>query len=92
MIVYKITNKTNGKIYVGQTKRTLKERIKDHKKAKNSLIGKDIKQYGTDNFTIEILETITTREEAYEKETEWIKKLDCIYPKRIQPMLWWNFY
>ena len=26
MLIYKITNKINGKIYIGQTTRTLKER------------------------------------------------------------------
>jgi len=81
MVVYKITNKLNNKVYVGQTSRTMKERIKDHKKSNNSLIGKDIRQFGIDNFSIEILEEVSTREEAYRKEIEWIAKCDCLIPK-----------
>ena len=30
MLIYKITNKINGKIYIGQTTRTLKERWADY--------------------------------------------------------------
>ena len=30
MIIYKYTNKLNGKIYIGQTVRTLEERLKEH--------------------------------------------------------------
>ena len=44
MIIYKITNLINGKIYVGQTQQTLKQRIGQHKRAKNTLIGKAIKK------------------------------------------------
>ena len=81
MVVYKITNKLNNKVYVGQTSRTMKERIKDHKKTKNSLVGKDIRLLGIENFSIEILEEVSTREEAYQKEIEWIAKCDCLIPK-----------
>ena len=28
--IYKITNKLNGKIYIGQTSRTVQERWKEH--------------------------------------------------------------
>ena len=30
MIIYKIKNRLNGRIYVGQTRRPLKERIAEH--------------------------------------------------------------
>ena len=34
MIVYKITNRVNGKIYIGQTKASLSRRWKEHVKSK----------------------------------------------------------
>ena len=80
MIVYKITNLLNGKIYVGQTIRTLKERFREHKYA-DSLIGKAIRKYGTENFKSEILSTCNSFEELNECEIFWIYELDCIAPK-----------
>ncbi len=35
MLIYKITNEINGKIYIGQTTTTLRERWKDHCRVKN---------------------------------------------------------
>jgi predicted GIY-YIG superfamily endonuclease len=50
MYVYQITNKLNGKIYVGQTKFSVEKRFKQHAKA-NSVIGCAIRKYGIENFT-----------------------------------------
>ena len=46
MIIYKITNNVNGKIYIGQTVRTLEERLSEHKRKKVSLISKAFDKYG----------------------------------------------
>jgi group I intron endonuclease len=61
MIVYKITNKINGKVYIGKTKSNLNSRIACHKhEAKgyrtNQAIHKAIRKYGWENFTIEVVE------------------------------------
>jgi len=56
--VYKIINKINGKIYVGQSWH-LKNRIKSHfenKKMKNTHLYQSIKKYGEDNFIVEMIE------------------------------------
>lgn len=58
-IIYKITNKINGKSYIGQTTLILEERMTKHF-SKNSgcpIMEKAIKKYGKDNFDIEILGT-----------------------------------
>ena len=65
MIVYKITNMNNYKIYVGQTKFTAEKRFKEHSKA-NSLIGNAIRKYGEEQFSLEVLAICETREQAYE--------------------------
>lgn len=75
--IYLLTNKLNGKRYVGQTK-NIKHRFMLHfspsKNNNNSIFSQDKKIYGKRNFKIEILEE-TTEEFAFLKEKEWIQKL-----------------
>lgn len=77
MIIYKIQNKINNKIYIGQTTRTLDERIGEHKR-KNSLISRAIKKYGIDNFDINIIDNARTIDELNKKEIYYIKLYDSI--------------
>ena len=79
MIVYKITNLINGKIYIGQTTRTIEERFEEHKYAK-SYIGKAIRKYGVENFKIGIIEQCQTKEELNERELYWISKCNSKAP------------
>ena len=81
MIVYKITNLLNGKVYVGQTVRTLEARIDQHKRRTKSAISQAIGKYGWENFKVEVLEECETQEELNEREKFWIKFFDCIAPK-----------
>ena len=50
LIIYKIINKINKKIYIGQTTRTLEERKKSYKYEKGRPIAHAIKKYGFENF------------------------------------------
>lgn len=75
MIIYCITNKVNGKQYVGLTMRTLEERFKEHCKAE-SAIGRALRKYGLDNFKLEIIDSSETSEDLWKKESYWIKNKD----------------
>lgn len=56
-IIYKITNKVNGKSYIGQTRYTIEFRWRQHQHKKdNTYFHNAIHKYGIDNFSIEILE------------------------------------
>lgn len=59
MIVYKITNKVNGKIYIGVTKNHLSTRWAIHKwdarNGTNSILHRAIRRYGVDAFRREIV-------------------------------------
>ena len=62
MIVYKITNTINDKVYIGITKCTLSKRWAEHKCKSKSLCSHlylSIKKYGTSFFKIESIESST---------------------------------
>lgn len=57
-VIYVITNKLNGKRYVGQTTRGLKRRWKDHKyysKKGKTYLYCSMRYYGVDNFEIKAI-------------------------------------
>lgn len=75
--IYCLTNKINGKKYIGQSK-NIHDRWRSHKQAtKNYVISKAIIKYGQDNFDKEILEihNIDNLEYRYEREFFFIDKL-----------------
>lgn len=80
MIIYKITNNINGKIYIGQTTRSLEERLSEHKRKRKPLISKALRKYGIENFSIEIIYEASTIDELNKKEFEFIRKYNCITP------------
>lgn len=80
MIIYKITNNINSKVYIGQTTGPLKRRFQDHCIPNKSLISQAIRKYGKDNFSVEVIYTATTNEELNIKEEELIKLFNCISP------------
>lgn len=55
--IYKITNKVNNKVYIGQTRYTVEFRWRQHQhKQDNCYFHNAIRKWGVDNFTVEILE------------------------------------
>ena len=82
--IYKIENKINHKVYIGQTI-DFKERMYQHKKmrkdTKPQMIDLAINKYGVDNFTYIIIDQAETPEEADIKEKQYIIEYDCLKPK-----------
>lgn len=78
MIVYQITNRINGKVYIGITNNA-KKRWGNHCCNKKSLIGRAIQKYGKENFDFEILFSGLTIEEAEEKEIELIAEKKTLF-------------
>lgn len=84
MYIYYILNLLTGKLYVGQTKRTLEKRLKAHlyeaaAKKYNMYLHNSIRKYGKENFTITLIEECS-KEEVYEKERYWIRKMNTLQP------------
>lgn len=73
--IYKITNKINGKIYIGQTKKTIEERFQEHlKKAKihtNRYLYDAMNKYGYENFIVSQIEECANSK-LDEREIYWI--------------------
>lgn len=70
--IYKITNKSNGKVYIGQSN-NVERRLSEHKKKRTVTIDDYINVLGVENFDFEILEECD-KEELDSKEQEYIKK------------------
>lgn len=78
--IYKIENKVNGKIYIGQTTRNLNKRIYEYKSAynlnkfNNEYLLNAFKKYGWDNFEFKIVDSAQTIEELNTKEIKYIQQ------------------
>ena len=83
--IYCYTNLLNQHKYVGQTN-NFNRRVREHRSCSfnpkassyNDLIHKKIREYGENNFKIEVLEILYTSniEEVNEREQYWIQKLN----------------
>ena len=75
--IYMITNKINGKVYVGKTEESIQKRFVEHcndsKKArcKNRPLYRAMNKYGCENFTVSLLEE-TDKPEI--REEFWIEQ------------------
>lgn len=73
-IIYKAEFK-NGKVYIGQTTRTLKQRKSNHlnaTKKENVVFHNAILKYGKENITWSIIDRAESLDELNEKEKYWI--------------------
>jgi group I intron endonuclease len=79
--IYTITNKTDNKIYVGQTVRELETRWKDHLKKRSNCryLKSAINKYGVDNFEFKLV-CITFDNQLDDMEIQYIEKYNCLAP------------
>jgi group I intron endonuclease len=82
--LYKITNITNNKCYIGWTSKTVQERWGEH--TRDALRARDnrkfynaIRKHGIENWIVDILLETPTSEEAKAKEIELIELYDSYY-------------
>lgn len=87
MLIYKITNNINNKVYIGQTIKKIEIRWEEHKrnsiyrnngneKFKRSKLYSSMNKYGLENFSIEIIEHVKEKIKMDEREIFWIKFYD----------------
>ena len=73
--IYKITNKLDGKVYIGQAN-DIERRIREHKQKRSPTIDDYINVLGVDNFAFEILEECSI-DELDQKEQDYITQYDA---------------
>ena len=85
-IIYKATNKINNKVYIGQTIRTLEERIYYHyyraanqPEITHTHFINAIRKYGQEAFQWEIIDSAENKDELDNKEKYWIQYYDSIH-------------
>jgi len=80
MIVYKIVNSINDKVYIGITSKTLNERftwhLRDCRRGITKKLYTAIRELGEENFSIELLETCNS-DNIREKEEHYIMKYNA---------------
>jgi hypothetical protein len=83
--IYCHVHAASGRRYVGQTKRGVQARWKQHladaKKSRGpSYFGAALLKYGKDAFASKVLEVVDTQEAANVAEAKWIAHYDCQAP------------
>lgn len=78
MFIYKITNKINNKVYIGQSIRPIEQRFKRHiNDALNNILythfARAIRKYGKDNFICEKIDEADNQNDLTLKEQYWIR-------------------
>jgi group I intron endonuclease len=84
--IYRITNKVNGKFYIGKTTKPVEQRFKTHiynSKKQNTHLYHAMRKYGIDQFVIEQLELVANHDLLNEKERYWIAQLSPQYNMTI---------
>jgi len=85
--IYRISNRINGKVYIGQTRRRLKARFNQHKYSAgkgnmNSQLHKAFRKYGVENFCFMPIHTsISTLDALNSLEVEYIKLYNAVAPR-----------
>lgn len=80
MIIYKITNKLNGKCYIGQTTQKLNRRLSMHRLTNKSAISLALKKYGEQNFSISIIDAYNNITDLNNAEEYYIDFHNCLAP------------
>ncbi|MEE9573043.1 MAG: GIY-YIG nuclease family protein [Candidatus Neomarinimicrobiota bacterium] len=82
MIIYKATNLINGKVYIGQTTKTLTERMEGHiEKAggySQTYFQRSIIEHGVDNFKWEVICICPNIDSLNEQEQYYIALYDSM--------------
>ncbi len=81
--IYIVKNNVNSKVYIGQTKKSIEERWKEHiysSTYRNQILYIAMRKYGVENFFIEEIEHVDVNTSLDEREIFWINHYDSVAP------------
>lgn len=83
--VYEIVNKVNGKVYIGQTTKSVARRWQKHRydalnRKSGMAIHRAMKKHGLENFTIEVMCEASSKEELDRLEQTYISGFNTLSP------------
>lgn len=83
--IYLITNTSTNKKYVGLTTKGASERFKEHiyqhrKHGSCTALYSAMRKYGSDKFSVQVIEDCSGLSELNDREVYWIKKLNTLSP------------
>lgn len=70
-VIYRFKNKINGKVYIGQTTKSLRN-SRPNTKAHKTYFHNALNKHGIENFDLIILERCQNQQELDERERYWI--------------------
>lgn len=81
MVIYKITNKINGKVYIGKTIRNIQDRFQRHIQDATSgrldtHLARAIRKYGQSNFEVSLVEEVQEESNLSDREKYWIEQFN----------------
>lgn len=89
MVIYSATNQLDGKVYVGQTTGSLKNRRYFHEydsmKGSTLLFHRALRKYGFESFDWQVIDQAETEQELNDKEKYWIQ-----FYKSFDPQFGYN--
>lgn len=82
MLIYKLTNLTNGKLYIGQTIKTWEKRKVAYnaaiKSKNNQRIVNALRKYGWEGFSVDIIDTSSSIDKLNKLEEHYITKYNTV--------------
>ncbi|CAJ1004034.1 MULTISPECIES: GIY-YIG nuclease family protein [Bacillales] len=87
--VYRITNRQNGKVFIGSTMnlKTINgtQFQLNYGSHKNSKLQQEWNEYGKDAFDIEVVERLEVKQDKYQETKDKLKKLEETWMEKLQP-------
>jgi len=80
MKIYKITNKLDGKVYIGKCEGSLEKRFQRHCRPSSGCvkIKNAIKKHGKENFSIEEIDSCENAKDLNKREIYWISQYKSV--------------